>query len=102
MASSPPKRIGIFAAPIRGSTACCGRADSHPNRNKFNWSDGYAGDGPRRFQASIDRAECAASLHGQHGRLAAFVSDAGDVAVEFASQGLSGDRVDRLGQMFLL
>jgi len=45
----PARRIGIFAAPIRRSTACCGRADSLLNRDKFKQtkfkrSDGYAGD----------------------------------------------------------
>src|SRR6202011_639528 len=100
----PARRIGTFGALTPRSTAYCGRADLHPNRNefkqnKFKRSDEYGGYGPGRFQASIDSAERAASLHGQHGRPAAFVPDAGHDAVEFASQGLPADRGDGLGQM---
>ena len=49
--------------------------------------DDNAGDGPRRFQTSADRAECAASLHRERGGFAAVLPMPGMYAVEFASQG---------------
>src|ERR1700728_5429796 len=65
-------------------------------------SDDNAGDGPRRFEASIDRAEQAAAVHCDRGGFAAVVPDARHVSMGFASQGLSGDRSHRLGEVRLL